>query len=154
MACSRLAAAPSAGPAAARARSLASSTAPAFARVPAAHRTCRSSRFHPPPPGLGASALRRQIRRVADRFGIAASLPAGYASGGLSVRGGKAASPVAVGAGLAAAAPVAGLDGRPTTAKQPIIVIDNYDSFTYNLCQVYGLFVFRTCSLLPNCFVL
>ena len=40
MACSRLAAAPSAGPAAARARSPASSPAPAFSRVPAARRTC------------------------------------------------------------------------------------------------------------------
>lgn len=39
-------------------------------------------------------------------------------------------------AGPAAAAPVADLDGRPATEKQPIIVIDNYDSFTYNLCQV------------------
>lgn len=40
-------------------------------------------------------------------------------------------------AGPAAAAPVADLDGPPATEKQPIIVIDNYDSFTYNLCQVF-----------------
>ncbi|TVU14146.1 hypothetical protein EJB05_37593, partial [Eragrostis curvula] len=55
--------------------------------------------------------------------------------GSLFVKGGRAASPVVVAAGPAAAAPVADLDGRPATEKQPIIVIDNYDSFTYNLCQ-------------------
>ena len=45
-------------------------------------------------------------------------------------------APVVVAAEPASAAPVAELDGRPATVKQPIIVIDNYDSFTYNLCQV------------------
>jgi hypothetical protein len=54
----------------------------------------------------------------------------------LSVKGNGAAFPLVAAAGPAAAAPVADLDGRPATEKQPIIVIDNYDSFTYNLCQV------------------
>ena len=44
---------------------------------------------------------------------------------------------VAAAGPAAAPAPVADLDGRPATEKQPIIVIDNYDSFTYNLCQVF-----------------
>lgn len=54
----------------------------------------------------------------------------------MSVKGNGAAFPLVAAAGPAAAAPVADLDGRPATEKQPIIVIDNYDSFTYNLCQV------------------
>jgi anthranilate synthase component 2 len=48
----------------------------------------------------------------------------------------------------ATAAPVADLNGRPATEKQPIIVIDNYDSFTYNLCQVYTVFSFRIALVL------
>lgn len=137
MACSHLAAAPSASTAAARARSPALSQAPAFARVPATPRTTRSS-----PVSLSArAAFPRLIRRVVDRFyRCAASFPAGLASGVLSARAGRAASPVAF---AATAAPVADLNGRPATEKQPIIVIDNYDSFTYNLCQVYTVFSFR-----------
>jgi hypothetical protein len=68
--------------------------------------------------------------------------PAGPGKGGLFVRGGSAASPIVIVAGPAAVAPVADLDSRSATEKQPIIVIDNYDSFTYNLCQVYGVIVF------------
>ena len=55
----------------------------------------------------------------------------------------------------AAPAPVADLDGRPATEKQPIIVIDNYDSFTYNLCQVFwrSMLLYGACSL-PNCLII
>jgi hypothetical protein len=64
--------------------------------------------------------------------------PAGFASAGLSIKGNRAAAfPLVAAAGPSAAAPVADLDGRPAAEKQSIIVIDNYDSFTYNLCQVF-----------------
>jgi anthranilate synthase component II len=60
----------------------------------------------------------------------------------LFVRGGRAASPIVVITGPAAVAPVADLDSCPATEKRPIIVIDNYDNFTYNLCELYGVIVF------------
>lgn len=69
---------------------------------------------------------------------------AGVASGGLAVRGQRGvAAVVAAAAGAAAATPVADFEERRATEKQPIIVIDNYDSFTYNLCQVYIYMVSR-----------
>lgn len=34
------------------------------------------------------------------------------------------------------------INSAPPKAANPIIVIDNYDSFTYNLCQVSFFFVF------------
>jgi hypothetical protein len=49
----------------------------------------------------------------------------------LFVRGGRAVSPIVVTVGQTAVAPVAELDSRLAMEKQPIIVIDNYDSFTY-----------------------
>ncbi|GJN27360.1 hypothetical protein PR202_gb15378 [Eleusine coracana subsp. coracana] len=85
-----------------------------------------------------AAATASPVRSAATSPGSSfARLPATPrpGKGGLFARGGRAASPIVVAAGPAAAAPVADLDGRPVTEKQPIIVIDNYDSFTYNLCQ-------------------
>ncbi|KAG8064900.1 hypothetical protein GUJ93_ZPchr0004g40275 [Zizania palustris] len=80
------------------------------------------------------------LSRETSSAAVFARIPAAphFVNGGLVVRGARAVVPVATAAGTAAATPVAHLYEHLATEKQPIIVIDNYDSFTYNLCQYMG----------------
>ncbi|XVF02990.1 hypothetical protein REPUB_Repub04eG0222100 [Reevesia pubescens] len=83
-----------------------------------------------PKPSLSAKTL--QNPSLSRLFGLSPPSRVGFLPKKRAGIGGKTSSAVAVSDSISSV-----LENKKNT-KNPIIVIDNYDSFTYNLCQYMG----------------